>query len=122
MRQMVLVGFLQAQNCTIFASSWRHPLSRADFTSAEYYRRSAGCWRTANSTSAFSTIGWRCRTCYGGDHAQIVANGIRCVKMDPVATLMPWAWAPKHLGIGATGSTTYYEPFDVARASRRSTR
>ena len=28
MRQMTMVGFLQAQNCTNLASSWRHPLSR----------------------------------------------------------------------------------------------
>jgi len=28
MRQMVLVGFLQAQNCTTLASAWRHPKSR----------------------------------------------------------------------------------------------
>ena len=25
MRQMVMVGFLQAQNCTNLVSSWRHP-------------------------------------------------------------------------------------------------
>ncbi len=28
MRQMVMVGFLQAQNCTNLVSSWRHPKSR----------------------------------------------------------------------------------------------
>ncbi len=38
-RQMTLVGFLQAQNCTNFVGSWRHPLADQSFTSAEYYRR-----------------------------------------------------------------------------------
>ena len=38
MRQMVMVGFLQAQNCTNLVSSWRHPDSREDSTSADYYR------------------------------------------------------------------------------------
>jgi len=38
-RQMVLVGFLQAQNCTTLASSWRHPESRTDFTTAAYFQR-----------------------------------------------------------------------------------
>ena len=33
MRQMVMVGFLQAQNCTTLASAWRHPDARTDFTS-----------------------------------------------------------------------------------------
>jgi len=38
MRQMTLVAFLQAQNCTNLPSSWRHPQSRSDAWSADYYR------------------------------------------------------------------------------------
>jgi hypothetical protein len=38
MRQMILVGFLQAQNCTNLASSWRHPASRTDSWSPDFYR------------------------------------------------------------------------------------
>src|SRR5262249_58361786 len=38
MRRMILVGFLQAQNCTNIASSWRHPASRTDSWSPEFYR------------------------------------------------------------------------------------
>src|SRR3546814_7954199 len=41
MRQMTLVGFLQAQNCTQLASSWRHPESRNDSMSKDFYRRIA---------------------------------------------------------------------------------
>src|SRR5262249_14495277 len=41
--------------------------------------------------------------------------GIRCVKMDPIACLMPMAMATSRLGLGATYSTTYYHPFHVAR-------
>ena len=37
-RQMALVGFLQAQNCTNLPSSWRHPESRDDSMSADYYQ------------------------------------------------------------------------------------
>src|SRR2546423_10607995 len=36
-REMILVGFLQAQNCSNFAGSWRHPAARRDFTSPDYY-------------------------------------------------------------------------------------
>jgi hypothetical protein len=39
MRQMVMVGFLQAQNCTTLASAWRHPHARSDFTTPAYYQR-----------------------------------------------------------------------------------
>ena len=38
MRQMTMVAFLQAQNCTNLAMSWRHPLSRTDSWSPDYYR------------------------------------------------------------------------------------
>ena len=53
---------------------------------------------------------------YGNDHRHTVENGIRCVKMDPLTVLIVMGMATKRLGIGATRSTTYYEPFDVARA------
>jgi hypothetical protein len=36
---MVLVGFLQGQNCTKLASSWRHLGSRTDFAMAAYYQK-----------------------------------------------------------------------------------
>ena len=52
---------------------------------------------------------------YGGDHAHTVANGIRCVKMDPLTILTVMGMATERLGLGATYSTTYYEPFHVAR-------
>jgi FMN-dependent oxidoreductase (nitrilotriacetate monooxygenase family) len=52
---------------------------------------------------------------YGDDHAAAVAHGIRCVKMDPIPCLMAMAMATTRLGLGATCSTTYYEPFHVAR-------
>ena len=52
---------------------------------------------------------------YGRDHAHTVEHGIRCVKMDPITTLMVMGMASSRLGLGATYSTTYYEPFHVAR-------
>ena len=62
-RQMVLVGFLQAQNCTTLASSWRHPESRTDFLTADYFQTIGRILEAASSSSPFSTTGWRCRTC-----------------------------------------------------------
>jgi FMN-dependent oxidoreductase (nitrilotriacetate monooxygenase family) len=52
---------------------------------------------------------------FGGDHAHTVANGIRCVKMDPITILTVMGMATQRLGLGATFSTTYFEPFHVAR-------
>ena len=40
---------------------------------------------------------------------------MRAVKLDPVSIVTAMAMATRRLGLGATYSTTYYEPFHVAR-------
>jgi FMN-dependent oxidoreductase (nitrilotriacetate monooxygenase family) len=51
----------------------------------------------------------------GHDHAEAVRNGIRVVKLDLVSILTAMGLATSKLGLGGTYSTTYYEPFHVAR-------
>lgn len=116
MRQMALVGFLQAQNCSNFAASWRHPDSRTDFTSPDFYAHIARVLEAGKFHVGFFDDRLSMPEYHGGQFSDAVQNGIRCVKMDPVATLMPMAMATERLGLGATMSTTYYTPFHVARA------
>jgi FMN-dependent oxidoreductase (nitrilotriacetate monooxygenase family) len=52
---------------------------------------------------------------YGDSYEESVRNGIRAVKLDLIPALMAMGLATHHLGIGATYSTTYYEPYHVAR-------
>ena len=115
MRQMVMVGFLQAQNCTTLASAWRHPDARSDFTSAAYYQKIGQVLEEGKFHLGFFDDRLAMPDIYGGNPAEVVANGVRVVKMDPVATLMAMGFGTQRLGLGATASTTYYEPFDVAR-------
>jgi len=115
MRQMTMVGFLQAQNCTNFVGSWRHPEAMQDFTSAEYYRRIGRALEAGKFQLAFFDDRLAMPDLFGGDHALTVANGIRCVKMDPITILTVMGMATERLGLGATCSTTYFEPFAVAR-------
>lgn len=114
-RQMVLVGFLQAQNCTNLPSSWRHPDSRADSMSADYYQEIAKILEAGKFHMAFFDDRLAMPDRYGNDHAHTVEYGIRCVKMDPLIVLTTMGMVTDKLGLGATCSTTYYEPFDVAR-------
>ncbi|WP_158670945.1 LLM class flavin-dependent oxidoreductase [Bradyrhizobium guangdongense] len=114
-RQMVLVGFLQAQNCTNLPSSWRHPDSRADSMSADYYQEIARILEAGKFHMAFFDDRLAMPDRYGNDHAHTVEYGIRCVKMDPLIVLTTMGMVTEKLGLGATCSTTYYEPFDVAR-------
>lgn len=115
MRQLHLVAFLQAQNCTTLPASWRHPEARTDTYSPDYYQHIARVLEAGKFDMGFFDDRLAMPDLYSGDHAHTVENGIRCVKMDPVTCLMTMAGVTEKLGFGATYSTTYYEPFHVAR-------
>ncbi len=114
-RRMVLVGFLQAQNCSNYTASWRHPEAAGDFLSAGYYRRIAEVLEAGKFHLAFFDDRLALPDIYGGTHAEAVRNGVRVVKMDPIPVLSIMAAATGRIGLGATCSTTYYPPFHVAR-------
>src|SRR6266851_3854357 len=114
-RQMAMVGFLQAQNCTNLPASWRHPESRTDFSSADFYREIARVLEAGKFHLAFFDDRLAMPDRFGNDHRHTVERGIRCVKLDPLVVLMTMGMATKDLGLGATCSTTYCEPFHVAR-------
>lgn len=116
MRQMVMVGFLQAQNCTNLVSSWRHPESRKDAMSADYYQTIGQVLEEGKFHLGFFDDRLAMPDRYGNDHRHTVEHGIRCVKMDPLTVLTVMGMATRRLGLGATCSTTYYTPFHVARA------
>jgi FMN-dependent oxidoreductase (nitrilotriacetate monooxygenase family) len=115
MRQMTLIGFLQAQNCTNFASSWRHPKSRADSWSPDYYRHIGRVLEAGKFHLGFFDDRLSMPDMYRQNHAHTVSHGIRCVKLDAVTVLTVMGMATERLGLGATYSTSYYEPFHVAR-------
>jgi FMN-dependent oxidoreductase (nitrilotriacetate monooxygenase family) len=112
---MILVGFLQAQNCTNIASSWRHPASRTDSWSPDYYRHIGRVLEEGRFHLGFFDDRLSMPDMYGRNHAHTVAHGIRCVKLDAVTVLTIMGMATERLGLGATYSTSYYEPFHVAR-------
>ena len=115
MRQIHTVAFLQAQNCTTLPAAWRHPDARTDSYSPEYYQHIAGVLEAGKFDVGFFDDRLAMPDMYGQDHRHTVEHGIRCVKLDAVTCLMTRAAVTKHLGLGATYSTTYYEPFHVAR-------
>ncbi|HXH84539.1 MAG TPA: LLM class flavin-dependent oxidoreductase [Candidatus Tectomicrobia bacterium] len=112
---MTLVAFLQAQNCSNYPASWRHPESATDFTSARYYQRIARTLEEGKFHLAFFDDRLAMPDRYGDDFAEAVRHGVRVVKMDPVTVLTVMGMATERLGLGSTYSTTYFEPFHVAR-------
>ncbi len=114
-RQIVMVGFLQAQNCSNYPASWRHSESAGDFMSPAYYQRIARALEDGKFHLAFFDDRLAMPDIYGANHAESVRNGVRVVKMDPVPILATMAMGTKCLGLAATCSTTYYGPFHIAR-------
>ena len=114
-RQMSLVGFMQAGSTTVYAGSWRHPATEHSFLEAGYYQKLGrtledGCFDMMFFDDRLAMPG-----VYGGSVADAVRLGARPVKLDLSIVLGVLAGATRHIGLGATYSTTYYTPFHVAR-------
>lgn len=114
-RQMKLIAFLQAQNCSNYAGSWRHPATMPDFMSLEYYQGIARTLEAGKFHLAFFDDRLAMPDRYGENHRPAVQHGVRPVKLDLIPILTAMGLATKHLGLGGTYSTTYYEPYHVAR-------
>lgn len=114
-RMMKLIAFLQAQNCSNLPGSWRHPATMPDFLTPEYYQRIARTLEDGKIQMAFFDDRLALPDLYTGHHAPSVGAGVRAVKLDPATVLMTMGMATTRLGLGVTYSTTYYEPFHVAR-------
>jgi len=79
---MVLVAFLQAQNCSNYVASWRHPQAAPDFLTVEYYQRIARTLEAGRFHLACFDDRLAMPDRYGDDFAASVRHGIRVVKMD----------------------------------------
>ena len=114
-RQMKLIAFMQAQNCSNYPASWRHPLSTGDWSSRQYYEGIGRTLERGKFHLAFFDDRLAMPDRYGADFRETVRGGVRAVKLDPVSVALAMGLATGHLGIGVTYSTTYYEPFHIAR-------
>lgn len=113
--QMTLVAFMQAGSTSVYAGSWRHPATEHGYLDAAYYAKigrqlEQGCFDLMFFDDRLAMPG-----IYGGSVAEAVHYGARPVKLDLSVVLGVLAEATSRIGLGATYSTTYYQPFHVAR-------
>jgi FMN-dependent oxidoreductase (nitrilotriacetate monooxygenase family) len=113
--QMILVAFMQASNCSNYTASWRHPATEPDFLTPDYYQHIARTLEAGKFHLAFIDDRLAMPSQYGDTFEESLRHGIRVVKLDLVPVVTAMALATRHLGVGATYSTTYYNPFHVAR-------
>jgi FMN-dependent oxidoreductase (nitrilotriacetate monooxygenase family) len=113
---IAMIAFLQAQNCSNYPGSWRHPAAPPDFLTAQHYQRIARSLEDSKFHMAFFDDRLAIPDSLGDSFDETLRHGIRAVKMDLIPILTAMGMATTKLGLGGTYSTTYYEPFHVARA------
>ncbi len=114
-REMLLVAFMQASNCSNYTGSWRHPETSPDFLDLHYYQDIARTLEAAKFHMAFIDDRLAMPSRYGDSYEEAVEHGVRVVKLDLVPVITAMGLATSRLGLGATYSTTYYSAFHVAR-------
>lgn len=114
-RQLVLIAFMQASNCSNYPASWRHPGTAQHFLTPDYYQHIARTLEAGKFHLAFFDDRLAMPSQYGDSFVEAVQHGIRAVKLDLVPVMTAMLLATQHLGVGATYSTTYYAPFHIAR-------
>src|SRR5262245_3607660 len=108
-RLIAMVACLLSETCTNPPGSWRHPQSRDDAMSADYYQEIGRILEAGKFHMAFFDDRLAMPDRYGNDHAHTVEYGIRCVKMDPIIVLTCMGMATPKLGLASTCPTTYYD-------------
>ena len=67
-RMMKMVGFLQAQNCSIAPGSWRHPAASTDYLGPDHFIRVARVLEEGKFHLAFFDDRLAMPDIYGRDH------------------------------------------------------
>ena len=116
MSQMKLCGFLIAGPVFHSHAAWRNPYGPADFLSLDYYLGATSVLERGK----FHFLFFADRLAVGDTYDSSFDASIRwgdqdATRLDPVPILGAIAARTTHLGLGATRSTTYDQPFNVAR-------
>jgi len=111
---MHLAAFLNAG--PMGTSGWRHPDADPGFLTAGYYRHVAKLLEAARFDLAFIPDALSVPRSLGGSFAPAVQWGSGTPRLDPLVILGVMAGVTEHIGLAATLSTGYHEPFHLARA------
>lgn len=116
-RQIHLAGFLLAGPVVHSHAVWRHPETVGDYLDPEYYARSARALEDGLFDLLFFADRLAVGDQMGGSREQALRYGAQdATRLDPLPILAYLAGQTRRLGLGATRSTTYYEPAHIARA------
>lgn len=116
-RHMHLAAFVSAGPVSGTHGGWRHPAADRNILAASYY---AGVARTLEQgcfdllfLADILAIPDRL---HDSMDSQLRYGALGALRLDPLLVLASVAGSTRHLGLACTVSTTYYPPYQVARA------
>jgi FMN-dependent oxidoreductase (nitrilotriacetate monooxygenase family) len=116
-RQMKLAVFASAGPVSGSHGGWRHPEASGDLLSAAYYQDLGRLLEEGRFDLVFLAdilaVPDRLRDSLD---SQLRYGALGALRLDPLVVLGLIAGATKHVGLACTVSTTYFEPFTVARS------
>jgi FMN-dependent oxidoreductase (nitrilotriacetate monooxygenase family) len=114
-RQMRLVAFLKAGPTSHHHGMWRHPETENGFLEPDWYEHIArvlekGCFDGLFFADVLGIYDY-----YNRSFATMVGKGGALSLLDPLPILAMMARVTRHIGLGATLSTTFHNPYQIAR-------
>ena len=117
MRKMHLAAYLKTGPTASYASAWRHPSAPLhDIWEPERYEHLARTLEEARFDAGFFADGLGLPDIYRNTYADYIGRGGQASLLDPMAVLPLMARVTKHLGLGNTISTTFNQPYHIARS------
>lgn len=114
--KMHLCGFLIAGPVVHSHAIWRNPKHRTDFLGLDHYLGIARLLERGKFDFMFFADRLAIADRYGASHETGIRHADQdATRMDPVPILGAIAAVTSHIGLGATRSTTYDAPYNIAR-------
>lgn len=114
-RHMRLVAFLKAGPTSHHHGMWRHPEADNGFLEPEWYEHLARILERSSFDALFFADVLGIYDYYNRSYDTTVGKGGALSLLDPLPVLAMMARVTRHIGLGATLSTTFHNPYQIAR-------
>ncbi len=115
-RQMKLVAYLKTGPTALHVGGWRHPEATLDdILDPSRYEHIARTLEAAKFDGCFFADLFGLYDIHGGSYDAYVRRGGQISFLDPTVVLPIMANATRHLGLGATLSTSFHTAYHLAR-------
>lgn len=114
-RRMHLVAYMKTGPTALQSGGWRHPEAPLNFLDPGFYEDAARTLEAARLDGCFFADLFGIADTYKG-LAPFLEMGGQNSYLDPMTVLPVMARVTRHLGLGATVSTSFHTPFHLARS------